>query len=111
VAAHGTDATVALASGATLHGTAPDTGLSPGSAAVACVRPENLVLAASGDGLAGTVRMGLQLGASIVHEVQLAGGEAVKVSAPRALGAEPLASGTAVVLRPAAAAVNIFPAS
>jgi putative spermidine/putrescine transport system ATP-binding protein len=105
-------ATVALASGATLRGTVPDGALADGAAVVACVRPENFMLATGGDGLAGTIEMGLQLGATIVHEVRLAGGDAVKVAAPRAVGVEPLAPGTAVVLRPAAAAaVNIFPAS
>jgi putative spermidine/putrescine transport system ATP-binding protein len=104
-------ATVALAGGAMLRGATPGADLAAGTAIVACVRPENLLLTATGDGLAGTVRMGLQLGSTIVHEVALAGGEAVKVSSPRAVGAEPLESGTAVVLRPAASAVNIFSAS
>ncbi len=111
----GTDAgvaTIVLASGATLRGAVSDRALADGAAAIACVRPENFLLATSGDGLAGTVEMGLQLGSTIVHEVRLAGGVAVKVAAPRAVGAEPLAPGTAVVLRPAAvAAVNIFPAT
>jgi putative spermidine/putrescine transport system ATP-binding protein len=102
--------TVALASGAVMRGVAPEGGLADGAAVVACVRPENFLLATGGDGIAGTIEMGLQLGATIVHEVRLAGGDAVKVSAPRSLGAEPLAPGTAVVLRPAAStAVNIFP--
>jgi len=111
----GTDAgvaTIVLANGATLLGAVSDRALADGAAAIACVRPENFLLATSGDGLAGTVEMGLQLGSTIVHEVRLAGGDAVKVAAPRAVGAEPLAPGTAVVLRPAAAAaVNIFPAT
>ena len=110
VEARGKDATVALAGGATLRGATPGAELAAGSAVVACVRPEDLMLAATGDGLAGTIRMGLQLGSTIVHEVELSGGEAVKVSSRRAVGGEPLAAGTAVVLRPAAtSAVNIFP--
>jgi putative spermidine/putrescine transport system ATP-binding protein len=103
--------TIALASGATLRVAASDRAFADGAAVIACVRPEHFLLATSGDGLVGTVEMGLQLGATIVHEVRLASGDAVKVAAPRAVGAEPLQPGTAVVLRPAApTAVNIFPA-
>ena len=104
-------ATVALASGATLRG-----GVARGRA---CRRrrggrlraPGELSLGDGGDGLAGTIEMGLQLGATIVHEVRLADGAAVKVSAAaRRSAPSRWRPARQVALRPAApTAVNIFP--
>ena len=60
------------------------------------MRPEHLRLADGGEGLAGIVEMGLPLGASIVHEVRTADGRALKVTEPRAVGAQPRAPGSVV---------------
>jgi putative spermidine/putrescine transport system ATP-binding protein len=75
-------------------------------------RPEHLRLADGGDGLAGIVEMGLPLGASIVHEVRTADGRALKVTEPRAAGAQPRASGSVVRVRPVGTqAISVFPAA
>jgi putative spermidine/putrescine transport system ATP-binding protein len=92
-------AQVRLADGSLLACRAPR-GLQPGAAVVACIRPENLQVTPVGEGFAARVELGLPLGPSIVHEVLTPGGLRFKIAAPRALGAEPLAPGTLVGLRP-----------
>jgi putative spermidine/putrescine transport system ATP-binding protein len=83
----------------------------PGSAVVACIRPENLELTAPGDGFPAQVELGLPLGASIVHEMLTPGGLRLKAASPRSLGAEPLKPGTRVGLRPISAhAITTFAA-
>jgi putative spermidine/putrescine transport system ATP-binding protein len=108
VATGAAGARVALDLGGEIATRAPADPLAVGTRVVACVRPEALRLADGGDGLAGIVEMGLPLGAMIVHEVRTADGRAVKVSEPRAAGAEPRPAGTAVRIRPAADAVTVF---
>jgi putative spermidine/putrescine transport system ATP-binding protein len=109
VATNGSGARVALDLGAEIATRAPIDPLAAGERVVACVRPEQLRLADGGDGLPGTVEMGLPLGALIVHEVRTADGRAIKVSEPRAAGAEPRAAGTAVRIKPVTPeAVTVF---
>ena len=52
--------------------------------------------------------MGLPLGASIVHEIRIADGSAIKIATPRSPGIVPLAPGTAVRVSSAVPA-TIFP--
>jgi putative spermidine/putrescine transport system ATP-binding protein len=88
------------------------TPLADGAAALVCIRPENLRFADTADGIAARVELGLPLGAVIVHEVRTAHGQAVKVSQPRAAGAQPLAAGTPVTLTPIdRSAITLFPAT
>ena len=54
------------------------------------------------------VEMGLPLGASIVHEVRIADGTAIKIATPRSPGIMPFAAGTAVHVLSAVPA-TIFP--
>ncbi|MBD8593114.1 ABC transporter ATP-binding protein [Pseudomonas sp. CFBP 8758] len=83
----------------------------PGSAVVACIRPENLELTKAGDGFPAQVELGLPLGPSIVHEMLTPGGQRIKIASPRGLGAEPLKPGTQVSLRPISAhAITTFTA-
>ena len=107
----GREARVTLSDGAALTGIAAD-GLARGAAARICIRPEHIAFTADADGVPGIIEMGLPLGPSIVHEVRLDGGRGVKVAAPRASGGEPLAPGTPVRIKPAAAdAARIYPAN
>jgi putative spermidine/putrescine transport system ATP-binding protein len=73
--------------------------LSPGSAVQVCLRPEALAMTPHPDGLPATVEVGLSLGSSIVHELRLADGTALKSSAPRKTGDQPMPMGTQVRLR------------
>ena len=82
------------------------------AAECARLREEHLRLADEGEGLAGIVEMGLPLGPSIVHEVRTADGRALKVTEPRAAGAQPRAPGSAVRVRTLGTEViSIFPAT
>jgi putative spermidine/putrescine transport system ATP-binding protein len=90
--------TVTLTVGGTILATSP-VPLAAGSSVQVCLRPEALVLTSSADGLPATVEIGLPLGASIVHELRLADGTALKSTAPRKTGDEPMAAGTLVRLR------------
>ena len=86
------------------------TDLTPGMRVTACIRPEHLRFVAAGAGLAGTVAVGLPLGASIVHEVRLDDGLALKIAEPRGPGAVPRAVGTAVTVAPISPeVVTLFP--
>jgi putative spermidine/putrescine transport system ATP-binding protein len=76
---------------------------------MACIRPDHLSVAAQGEGLAGTVEVGLPLGPSVVHEVRLADGQTVKIAEQRAAGSEPRASGGAVRVVPRPGSVFVFP--
>ena len=104
-------ASVRLANG-TLLATRAVPGLAPGSAVLACVRPENLALCEPGaDALAGTVALGMPLGATMVHEIALPDGLKLKLSEPRAAGTVPRAAGASVWVRPVSpAAITVFPA-
>jgi putative spermidine/putrescine transport system ATP-binding protein len=102
-------ATVALDCGGTLHGCQPGEGLSSGDRVTACIRPDHLIVEAQGDGLAGTVEVGLPLGPSVVHEVRLADGLTLKIAEHRATGGEPRQSGAAVRVVPRPGSVFVFP--
>ncbi len=95
----GGQARVTLSDGGVLTGLAT-AGLSPGAKARLCLRPEHIALSQGGDGVAGIVEMGLPLGPSIVHEIRLAGGQGVKVAAPRLAGDRPIEPGTPVRIKP-----------
>ncbi|MEY2655642.1 MAG: hypothetical protein RLZZ524_2670 [Pseudomonadota bacterium] len=89
--------------------------LVPGSAVVACIRPENLRLdAASPDDpatLGAHVEMGMALGATLVHELRTGSGRALKLSEPRSPGSQARAVATPVRVRPVAPdAVSVFAA-
>jgi putative spermidine/putrescine transport system ATP-binding protein len=105
-------ATVALDIGAEITARAPHVPVAIGDRVTVCMRPEHLRLSEGGEGLAGIVEMGLPLGASIVHEVRTADGRALKVTEPRAAGAQPRASGSAVRVQPVGAQlISVFPAA
>jgi putative spermidine/putrescine transport system ATP-binding protein len=105
-------ATVALDIGTEIKTRAPTMPIAMGDRVTVCMRPEHLRLADSGEGLAGIVEMGLPLGPSIVHEVRTADGRAIKVSEPRAAGAQPRAPGSAVRVQTIGSnVISIFPAA
>ncbi len=106
------EATVALDIGGDIKTRAPTVPVAVGDRVTVCMRPEHLRLADSGEGIAGIVEMGLPLGPSIVHEVRTADGRALKVTEPRAAGAQPRAPGSAVRVRTVGAnVISIFPAA
>src|SRR3989440_6720046 len=89
------EATVALDIGGEIRARAPSVPIAAGDRVTVCMRPEHLRLADDGEGLAGIVEMGLPLGPSIVHEVRTADGRGIKVTEPRAAGAQPRRPGRA----------------
>ena len=99
----GSRAVVAVDAGFEIRARLPEGGLAAGDAAVVCIRPEQLRILTGAAGMTATVEMGLPLGATIVHELRLADGTTVKISEPRAAGAEPLATGTRVTIAPVSA--------
>jgi len=95
------EAKVALSAGAELVLPAPRAAVSIGSEVVVCIRPENLrFVAAAGAPLQGHIELGLPLGATIVHEIRLGDGAALKIAESRSSGAEPRPSGQSVALAP-----------
>jgi len=102
--------TVALDCGATLQARAPAGPVSVGDRIVACIRPEHLTVADDGDGLAGTIEVGMPLGAAVVHEIRLGNGDTVKIAEGRAAGGAPRPPGTEVTILPRPGAVFVFPA-
>ena len=92
---------VDLGGGAAIAARAVGGAITAGSAVTVCIRPEYLRMQDGPAGIRGTVEMGLPLGATVVYEIILADGRAVKISQPRELGAAIVASGTAVTLLPA----------
>ena len=96
---------IALDLGAEIGARAMGLAIAKGDTVTVCVRPEQLRLStgtsAIAGGISGTVEMGLPLGAIVIHEIRLTDGRFVKVSLPREMGAEPIASGTRVSLVPA----------
>jgi putative spermidine/putrescine transport system ATP-binding protein len=96
--AEGGQYTITLAVGGTILAASPIP-LTVGAPVQVCLRPEALALTSSPDGLPATVEIGLPLGASIVHELRLADGTALKSTAPRKTGDEPMAAGNLVRLR------------
>src|SRR6266700_7995561 len=106
------EATVALDIGTEIKTRAPTAPITLGDRVTVCMRPEHLRLADNGEGLAGIVEMGLPLGPSIVHEVRTADGRAVKVTEPRAAGAQPRAPGSAVRVQTVGSnVISVFPAA
>ena len=106
------EATVALDIGGEIKTRAPSVPVATGDRVTVCMRPEHLRLSDGGEGLAGIVEMGLPLGSSIVHEVRTADGRALKVTEPRAVGAQPRTPGSVVRVQPVGAqAISIFPAA
>lgn len=86
-------------------------GLAAGMRVVVCVRPEHLRLD-TGEGLSGVVEMTMPLGATVVQEVRLSGGTAIKVAEPRVAGGNLHATGSKVrVATPAPDLVGVFPAA
>jgi putative spermidine/putrescine transport system ATP-binding protein len=100
---------VALDAGGSLLATGPGP-LATGTKVVVCIRPEAFMIDPMNDGLPATVELGLPLGASIVHELRLADGTALKVASPRRPGDGVLEPGTQVRLRTNTIA-NAFPLS
>jgi putative spermidine/putrescine transport system ATP-binding protein len=100
--------TVTLEVGGSIRATSPMP-LQTGSSVQVCLRPEALALTPHPDGLPATVEVGLSLGASIVHELRLADGTALKSAASRKIGDEPMPAGTQVRLRQQSPAIA-FPA-
>lgn len=106
---NGSTAAVALAMGCEIATRAPSETLAIGDAVTVCVRPEHLRISADTSGIAGTVEMGLPLGAMIVHEIRTADGQAIKITEPRSAGTEPRSAGTAVRIEPLSTeAVTVF---
>ncbi|MDB5817499.1 MAG: Fe3+/spermidine/putrescine transporter ATP-binding protein [Rhizobacter sp.] len=104
-------AVVRMPDGRALHTRLPATGVSVGSKVIACVRPENLRLGDSADGVQATVELGMPLGATIVHEIRTANGQRLKLSEPRDPGAVPRDPGTSVWVRPVSpTSVTVFAA-
>ena len=102
--------TIALDCGAVLRARSPAGAISADGRIVACIRPEHLTIAECGDGLPGTVEMGLPLGAAVVHEVRLRNGSTLKIAEPRAAGGVPRLPGTEIAIAPRPEAVFVYPA-
>jgi putative spermidine/putrescine transport system ATP-binding protein len=94
---------VALDGGGRLATRAPLEPVGSGQKVVVCLRPEHLRLKDAGEGLAGTVEMGLPLGATIVYEIRTESGLSLKTAEPRAAGMEPRPPGSRVTLTPVSA--------
>ena len=109
VSTAGERAIVALDDGAQIETRRPIESMVPGDRVVVCIRPEHLRIAASGEGIKGTVEMGLPLDSTIVHEVRAASGRSLKTAEPRATGMEPRLVGASVTLVPTQPdAVGVF---
>ncbi|MGY0196836.1 ABC transporter ATP-binding protein [Leptothrix sp. BB-4] len=101
--------------GALWQARAPQQPMAPGSAVIACVRPENLRLDAASPDDPGTlgahVELGMALGATLVHELRTGSGRPIKLSEPRSPGSQARAVATPVRVRPVAPeAVSVFAA-
>jgi putative spermidine/putrescine transport system ATP-binding protein len=88
---------VRLDSGAAVLGRTPRDGASDGTRVTVCLRPENLALATGpGEGIPGHIELAIPLGTTVMHEVRMTDGTALKVSAPRSAMVTPLPPGTSV---------------
>ena len=101
-------ATVALDCGAVLEAREPTDELVSGERIVACIRPEHLSVTAGGDGLAGIVELGMPLGASIVHELRLKDGHALKIAEQRIAGSTPRPPGSEIRVAAPPGSVFVF---
>ena len=108
LAVNGASATVALDGGGELRTRPPADALAAGARVMACIRPEHLAVAEA-EGVAGTVELGVPLGASMVHEIRLGGGFAVKMAETRDAGATLRPAGTPIRLTADPAAIFVFP--
>jgi putative spermidine/putrescine transport system ATP-binding protein len=111
-----TSVRVKLDAGGMIDARAPITPVAPGGRVVVCLRPEHMRFVAegadTGRSIAGVVEMGLPLGPTVVHEVRVGGGTAIRVSEPRIERATVLAPGAAVRLSPIhPGLVSVFPAA
>lgn len=96
---------VRLDVGGVIETRAPRGDLAPGARVTVCLRPEHLRVdpgapGSEDGGLNGVVEMGLPLGATIVHEIRVGDGSAVKVSESRVERGHLYAPGTPVRLTP-----------
>ncbi len=96
----GGSAMVTLDGGGRIIARRPDPAIAQGDRVVVCIRPEHLRIVDGGDGLSGTVEMGLPLGATVVHEIRTASGASLKIAEPRMTGMEPRPAGATVTLLP-----------
>jgi putative spermidine/putrescine transport system ATP-binding protein len=88
---------VRLDSGTAVLGRTPRDGASDGTRVTVCLRPENLALATGpGEGIPGHIELAIPLGTTVMHEVRMTDGTALKVSAPRSAMVTPLPPGTSV---------------
>jgi putative spermidine/putrescine transport system ATP-binding protein len=86
-------------------------GFTDGSAVAVSIRPEQLHLTRS-DGLAGTVKAVMPLGAHVIYEVELPGAISLKVSEPREHQTTMRRGGETVHVAPTSLdACHVFPAS
>jgi putative spermidine/putrescine transport system ATP-binding protein len=106
----GETATVALESGDMVTGCLRHADLATKANVKVCIRPENLeVVSGDAPGLRGHVEMSFPLGSTVVHDVRLSDGTAIKISEMRQSGATTRAPGTEVRIRPSRAeTVAIF---
>jgi putative spermidine/putrescine transport system ATP-binding protein len=109
VEASAASATVALDCGATLRARAPVGEVFVGDRIIACIRPEHLTVADDGDGLTGIVEIGMPLGAAVIHEIRLGGGQALKIAERRTAGSAPRPPGTDISVMPRPGSVFVFP--
>ncbi len=109
VSADAAGSVVALDDGTRIAARSPTEKLIPGEPVAVCIRPEHLRMVPSGEGIRGTVEMGLPLGATIVHEIRTLSGHAIKIAEPRQTGMEPRQAGSAIALLPTQpGAVGVF---
>ncbi|WP_246154696.1 ABC transporter ATP-binding protein [Methylobacterium oryzihabitans] len=110
--ADATGARIALDAGAEIVARPLAQAVAAGGRVVACLRPEHLRLAETGeDGIAGVVEMALPLGPTIVHEVRVGAGSPIKIAEPRLGGGAPRAPGTPVRVLAAPGLACAFPAA
>jgi putative spermidine/putrescine transport system ATP-binding protein len=106
----GDGAVVKLDSGPSLRTRKPSASVDQGGRVVICIRPEQLQVTDADDGIAGVVEMGMPLGSTVVHEIRIGDGQAVRIAEPQYGQARVLPAGTLVRLAPrATTAATIFP--
>jgi putative spermidine/putrescine transport system ATP-binding protein len=96
----GDHADILLASGDLVCGPVRHCALTKSDPVTVCIRPENLDVRGESPGLQGRVELSFPLGATVVHDVRLRDGTAIKVSEMRQSGATPRQPGSEVWLRP-----------
>ena len=112
LAADATGAKVRLDAGADIVTRSPAQPVAEGGRVTVCIRPEHLQFVSDDSGFAGVVGMALPLGATVVHEVMMGDGSAVKVSQARFGETRLLENGVAVRVAPLAPTLaNVFSAS